>query len=387
MKLAVVSLHAGDEHAHLAGLAGPGWRSYCRRFGYDYHVFDRRIDPHRPASWSKILAILQVLPRYDWVFWTDADVLVWKPWMGLRRFVADCDTEGLVFEQDANGINSGAFFVRNDPRAHRFLGRVYDQTAFVDHPWWEQAATASMVAEHQGLIRLHGRGALKPGFHGFFHEPPWDHVVLHFAGNADRRRVMEQLATLAELPDEQRLLRRDELGDLLNRCDLLGDGVEVGVACGRFSRTILDCWEGRRLHLVDAWRQLRDYRDISNVDDVQQEHYLATALTSLKPHVGRFEVHRELSLVAAQRFRDESLDFVYLDANHAESAVTADLIAWYPKVRAGGLIAGHDYLDGDLPQGQFGVKSAVRRFAARHDLHIAVTAEFDWPTWYCFKPK
>ena len=204
MKLAVVSLYTGDSFAELARIAEPGWRSYCRRFWYDFHLFCERIDRRRPPSWSKVLAVLGVLPAYDWVFWVDTDVLVWKPWIDLERFVADCDREKMVFQQDGYGLSCGAFFARNDPAVHRFLGKVYDQTQFVDHPWWEQAALRHLAGDDCDLIRLHPRGSPRPGFHGFFHEPPWDHVALHFPGIADRRALMERFAALAALPEDER---------------------------------------------------------------------------------------------------------------------------------------------------------------------------------------
>lgn len=49
------------------------------------------------------------------------------------------------------------------------------------------------------------------------------------------------------------------------------------------------------------------------------------------------------SLDAATQFEDESLDMVFIDANHSEEAVRADIDAWFPKVKIGGLIGGHDY--------------------------------------------
>ena len=58
-----------------------------------------------------------------------------------------------------------------------------------------------------------------------------------------------------------------------------------------------------------------------------------------------------------------------------------DLGLWHAKVRAGGILAGHDYLDGELPAGSFGVKSAVDEFCAEHGLEVAVTTADEWPTW------
>ena len=37
------------------------------------------------------------------------------------------------------------------------------------------------------------------------------------------------------------------------------------------------------------------------------------------------------------------IDFVFIDGDHHPDAVLADLKAWFPRVKAGGVIAGHDY--------------------------------------------
>jgi cephalosporin hydroxylase len=49
------------------------------------------------------------------------------------------------------------------------------------------------------------------------------------------------------------------------------------------------------------------------------------------------------SVEASKRYADGSLDMVFLDASHKYADVSADLAAWYPKVRHGGIISGHDF--------------------------------------------
>ena len=50
-------------------------------------------------------------------------------------------------------------------------------------------------------------------------------------------------------------------------------------------------------------------------------------------------------MVAANDFPSRSLDFVYIDADHRFPFVAEDLYYWYWRVKRGGIIAGHDYLD------------------------------------------
>ena len=187
------------------------------------------------------------------------------------------------------------------------------------------------------------------------------------------------------------LLHRSELAEFLNQSGLLEAGVEVGVADGSFAREILKTWKGRRLVLVDCWKQqtAADYCDIANLDDAKQEANLGQviALAHLDPRV---QLLQGFTPEAASHFEDGSLDFVYLDANHSYLAVRADLRAWYPKVRIGGLLAGHDYLDGYVPSRPdfregtlFGVKTAVDEFCREIGQAAAFTTR-DPPhlSWY-----
>ncbi|KAG2487085.1 hypothetical protein HYH03_014330 [Edaphochlamys debaryana] len=65
-----------DAFAGLLALTGPNKRAYAARHGYTYVDASGLLDTSRPASWSKIPAVLSVLADHDWVFWMDADTLV-----------------------------------------------------------------------------------------------------------------------------------------------------------------------------------------------------------------------------------------------------------------------------------------------------------------------
>lgn len=49
------------------------------------------------------------------------------------------------------------------------------------------------------------------------------------------------------------------------------------------------------------------------------------------------------SLDVVHHYGDESLDFVFLDDNHEQAHVARELEAWWPKIRQGGMLAGHDF--------------------------------------------
>jgi hypothetical protein len=166
-----------------------------------------------------------------------------------------------------------------------------------------------------------------------------------------------------------RMASRGELPALLDALGLSGDGVEVGVRDGDFSEHVLANWEGHAgvLHLVDPWREQDKvkYNDVSNVQQAEQDARFAKVVATMERRFpGRAVVHRALSVEASASFADDSLDYVYIDARHDYAGVLEDLTAWYPKLRAGGLFAGHDFVpDGMKKEGDFGVQKAVAEFA------------------------
>jgi predicted O-methyltransferase YrrM len=62
---------------------------------------------------------------------------------------------------------------------------------------------------------------------------------------------------------------------------------------------------------------------------------------------------KSLSWEAASNFRDEEVDFVFIDADHEYESVIKDIKAWLPKIKKNGIISGHDYFN------PCGVKKAV----------------------------
>jgi predicted O-methyltransferase YrrM len=93
--------------------------------------------------------------------------------------------------------------------------------------------------------------------------------------------------------------------------------------------------------------------------------------------LSRLTAHRRPSADAAREFDDQSLDFVFIDARHTYEAASEDLAAWWPKVRPGGLIAGHDYTNSP------GVRAAVDEFVARHGLAHAFRV--DRASWMIYR--
>lgn len=118
-------------------------------------------------------------------------------------------------------------------------------------------------------------------------------------------------------------------------------GAEIGVWEGGFSEVICQQMPGVALTCVDPWQPYSDYREKKNDPPRLAEAYRKT-VERLSPY--GCEILRMTSLKAARHVPDGSLDFVYIDGNHARAFVEADLNAWAPKIRPGGILSGHDYV-------------------------------------------
>lgn len=164
----------------------------------------------------------------------------------------------------------------------------------------------------------------------------------------------------------QLLLDREELLTVLPSGGVVA---ELGVDQGAFSAAILGRNQPEQLHLVDIWGDAR----YNEGKALQVRERFAPELAS-----GRVQITRALSLEAADRFADETFDWIYIDTDHSYATTIAELRTWAPKVKANGFIAGHDYTMGNFPIGyKYGVIEAVAEFCVEARWKLSyLTADF-----------
>jgi predicted O-methyltransferase YrrM len=134
-------------------------------------------------------------------------------------------------------------------------------------------------------------------------------------------------------------------------------GAEIGVREGVFSEVLCKAIPGLELLCVDLWDA---YYHFASADGAR--HYL-TAQKRLAAYNARLV--KATSMDAAREIADESLDFVYIDADHRFDWVMQDLIEWSKKVRPGGIVSGHDY----YRFRNAGVVPAVDVYTLVHGIH------------------
>ncbi len=144
-------------------------------------------------------------------------------------------------------------------------------------------------------------------------------------------------------------------------------GAEIGVMEGRFSRVILDVAKPSRLFLVDHWASILPGQ-IGKKRHAEQAVRLRTTLREVRKEIaaGQVRIVVAFSVDAAKMIKNRSLDWVYIDAHHTYEALMEDLTAWYPKVKLGGFVAGHDYHKEEIRRA---VKEFMEKIGAR-DLQV-----------------
>jgi predicted O-methyltransferase YrrM len=168
-------------------------------------------------------------------------------------------------------------------------------------------------------------------------------------------------------------------------------GAELGVQRGYFSSNMLKLWPScREYHMVDLWAYQENYEDAANVNQVTQDKFYDETIENTKEWKDKIHICRNYTSVCVENVPDGHFDFIYVDARHDFKGVYEDLHSWWPKLRVGGIMAGHDYVaqndgpqqsnqdwttnyDGTKDETGTVVKGAVDRFAmevCRHSLQL-----------------
>lgn len=159
-------------------------------------------------------------------------------------------------------------------------------------------------------------------------------------------------------------------------------GAEIGTAKGVYAEVIGK--SGLKLYCIDPWMVYDGY--IKGEDEKDRRHggYNQEEMDRQYEHTKKLLapydciIIRKTSMGALADIADESLDFVYIDANHEFKYVVEDIYEWSKKVRKGGVVAGHDYL--------FTQPRVSDRIHVKHVLP-AYTAAYEINPWYVIGRK
>ena len=188
-------------------------------------------------------------------------------------------------------------------------------------------------------------------------------------------------------------MREDEevwpdVKSIIHCINLHGDnlvGAEIGVHVGESFLTLLQtCPNISKLYGVDPYVPYIDYLkeegqsfDPMVVDEKEIEYIKLVSYHRQKysGHEDKIVFYEMDSIEASKKVEDKSLDFIFIDSYCSFEQAKDDIKVWYPKVKDGGIFAGHDW---NMPL----VRLAVTKFRENENINSRMSTYEDTWIWY-----
>lgn len=125
--------------------------------------------------------------------------------------------------------------------------------------------------------------------------------------------------------------------------------VEIGSFKGRSSSymavAIANSGKNIKFDCVDPFTGNPEHQpgQVFENQDVIDNKIYNIFLKNMEPVKDYYSLKKMTSVEAARTYPDQSLDFVFIDGLHDYDNVTIDIHSWFPKIKKGGILAGHDY--------------------------------------------
>lgn len=144
--------------------------------------------------------------------------------------------------------------------------------------------------------------------------------------------------------------------------------VEIGTGAGRVTMVLAlaVAGKGTMIHTVDNYSENGKYDEYGSWDK-----------NSVKKLAKKFNVEGHItfrdkaSVAVASEFSRDTIDFLYLDGSHRYVDVCREIDAWYPVVKTGGIIAGHDF-DPNCDDGRNVIKAIFDKLLINPDKYMQV---------------
>ena len=193
LRRAICTLGVGP-HRELLEITRPTLEQYALRHGYDLVA---RTETHRlrgrPLAWGKIPLVRELLDVYDLVVWVDADAVIVDHSIDIAATLRERRPMHLVSHMIEGTLvpNAGVFVMHRSRESVRLLERIWHETAYIHHRWWDNAALIAVVGGDGdvGLTSARSRrlssrvlGSLGHRWNSIPVCPADDPAIVHFAG-------------------------------------------------------------------------------------------------------------------------------------------------------------------------------------------------------------
>lgn len=359
-------------------------QKYCDKWGLESSYDTSNFDGFHPV-WNKYFFILNKCSEYDYVLHLDADAIIKNLDFSILELINKYPEKDIFLSRDLSGICSGAILVRSSDFVKFLFSSLFKY----------EDLRCNAPGEQDALIRYFRDNFLKCAQKikfvnpSIFHLTTWGDTDLnnYYWKNPDIVPfIFHSLG--GTIFSKQQILNfptiagdRNSFKNFFNKPVV---GAEIGTYIGEYAAHCLSQIDGA-LFLIDDWKQSVNRKDITNREQFtrNREFDFVSTLFKDKPNI---KIIRKSSIDAAKGFSDNTFDYVYIDAYHQYDAVRNDLQAWWPKVKKGGLLCGHDYINNEDATTLIETKSAVDDFVYENfPLKGFVSSELSFKSWYIYK--
>lgn len=216
MKILVYTGFDNNKGYYETGLiSGPNKAEYAFRHGYDFLCSRNYEGYDRPLSWFKIRKILELLPNYDYIFWSDADAVITNYLIKLEDIInapvqrqptvkispdnfpgcepievplPELTQPNYIIAQDNYSPCMGNFIIRNCEWSHNFFVSIYNQIQFMNDPIWDNRAQDYLFQQKSDLMKF-VKFIPKKSINSMIHDWTIGDFMIHLAATEMPRRV------------------------------------------------------------------------------------------------------------------------------------------------------------------------------------------------------
>ena len=158
IKIAMCTFYAGTEYKKKMDIGIQSKIKYCKQHNIDFILEDETadyFDDKRRYDWHKLLLLKKHISNYDYLFWSDADVLIKNFNFSLIDYINNSNKNNIfIFTYCPSFfINAGNYFVKNTSDTIYILDLIYNQTQFLNGNCCEQNATVYVLQNYPDIFK------------------------------------------------------------------------------------------------------------------------------------------------------------------------------------------------------------------------------------------
>jgi len=391
---------AAPNQKDLLDISAPNIKSYCEAYNYKFDFFDTNLSPWTKSNWSRFPFLKskfnELSPKLDWILWLDADCLIMDYKFDAKSFIDEkyfCVLGKSLLDPEPK-CNTGVMWLKNCNQTFDFINKVIEASHTNDYIDDNDAVNKFFQkGEFIDNVKLIDRSPINVVDKCRFDKPHGHFIkgrdfIYHRAGPGDKigdmKRHAKKVSTVKDIFNyfiespyihefakdtaKRRKMRWHSLFKLINNYQLKSF-LEIGTAEGQNAYSILKNVKDPEFKFtsVDPYEKYDGY--LAHKDVRADQAVMSNELLKSKQILDQFDNltrYFEKSDDAVDFFEDESFDCIFIDGNHEYEYVKNDIKNYYPKVKKGKWLTGHDYNDPGFP----GVDKAVKEFAKENNYII-----------------